>query len=293
MGNDNIDSEKLLSEIDSLDDETETSSTSDNYKVNKWPVIILIIALIGLGILYFGDTYHYNFLDEVNEEYSEKQIENYMLDEVNEDYSEEQIENYIEKEELEKSKFEVQKNNIAVKNSFLNYNKELIAVILNDNDEVITDLKVEIIFYDGENKPIEIDSSNISILEKNSECYVKFADTPENFERYDFLISKEYYWYDNLEYVTEQISYEIYENEDYVDLVVKNNYSKEISEATFQVLYYDDNYNVIDVEDIYFWELKKNKTQNQEWDLSLWDNKTYDKVEYKKYEINLLGAYIY
>ena len=277
MRNDNIDSKRLFSEIDSLDDEVDSSLNNYNHhKISGLLVIILIIVLIALSLLYFGDTNQQDFFEEKNEEYSQQQIEN-----------------YLKQEDIARDSFKVQKDNIQISNSYLNYNKELIAIISNDNDETITDLKVEVIFYDEENKPIEIDANDISILENNSKCYVKFVETPENFERYEFLISKDYYWYDNLEYVTEQISYEINENEDYLDLVVHNNYSKDISEASFQILFYDEMDNVMDVENIYLTEIEKNETQEQEVNLFLWDNNTYDEVKFNRYEINFLGAYIY
>lgn len=208
MGSDNIDNEKLLSDIESLEDEKRENSNNLNRK-NNLLTIFLIILLLGLTILYFGGTYYNEFFEKTNDKYYE-----------------EQIDNYLEKEELYRSNFENQKKNISIKESFFSKNKELIAVLENDNEEAVTDLLVEVIFYDGDNKPIEIDSDAVSIMEKNSKCYVKFLETPENFERYEFLISKEYYWYDNLEYVTDKISYEMEPEDGYINLTVKNNYSK-------------------------------------------------------------------
>lgn len=264
----NIDNEKLLSEIDSLEDEREVRAKNNK---NKSSLIILIIVLLGLSILYFGSYNDYNLFEDTDEE----------------------ITSYIEKEEALKSKFEEQKNNIIIKNTFFSKNKELMVLISNNNNDVITDLRVEVVFYNGENKIIEIDSAIVSIIEKESECYIKFLNTPEEFERYDFFISKDYYWYDNTEYVTNQISYEVIEKNDINNLVVKNNYSKDISEVDFQIVYYDENNNVIDAENIHIDELKKNRIQTEELYLDLFDNKTYDQIDYKRYEINLLGAYIY
>lgn len=268
-----INNEKLLSEIDSLEDERET--TVKNNK-NKFNLIIVVMVLLGLSILYFGNYNNYDLFEETDEEYSD-----------------EEIASYIEKEEAIKNKFEEQKDNIIIKNTFFSKNKELMATISNNNNEVVTDLKIEVVFYNGENKIIEIDTAIVSIIEKETECYIKFLNTPEEFERYDFFISKDYYWYDNLEYVTNQISYEVVENKDIKNLVVKNNYSKDVSEVDFQIVYYDENDNVIDAENIYISELKKNRTQTQELYLDIFDNETYNKIDYERYEINLLGAYIY
>lgn len=264
----NIDNDKLLSEIDSLEDEREVTAKSNK---NKFSLIIVIIALLGLSILYFGSYNDYDLFEDTDKE----------------------ITSYVEKEEELKSKFEEQKDNIIIKNTFFSKNKELMVLISNNNNEVITDLRVEVVFYNGENKIIEIDSAIVNIIEKEAECYIKFLNTPEEFERYDFLISKDYYWYDNLEYVTNQISYEVIEKNDNNNLVVKNNYSKDISEVDFQIVYYDENNNVIDAENIHIDELKKNSTQTEELYLELFDNKTYDQIDYKRYEIKLLGAYIY
>ncbi len=269
----NIDNEKLLSEIDSLEDDKMNSKKNNKNNLN---LIIVIIALMGLSILYFGSYNNYD-LSEITEE----------------DYSDEEIESYIEKEEDIKRKFEEQKNNIIIKDTFFSKNKELILTLSNNNKETVTDLKIEVVFYNGENKIIEIDSANVNIIEKESECYVKFFNTPKEFERYDFLISKDYYWYDNLEYVTNQISYEVVENKGIKNLEVKNNYSKDISEVDFQIIYYDENNNVIDIENLYINSLKKNKIKTNELYLYIFDNETYEKIDYKRYEINLLGAYIY
>lgn len=272
MGSDNIDNEKLLSEIESLEDEEPPKNLN---KTNKWLTIIIIIFLFGLAILYFGGTYYNEFFEQTSAQYYE-----------------EQVENYLKQEEKFKSIYEEQKNNISIQQSFFSANKELIAVLANDNNEAVTDLLVEVIFYDGDNKPIEIDSGAVSIIEKNSKCYVKFFETPENFERYEFLISKDYYWYDNLEYVTDSISYEI-EEDNYTYLTVKNNYSKEVSEICMQVVYYDKNNVVIDVEDVNICDLKKNKSQTEELYLGILDKDTSELIDYDRYEINLLGAYIY
>lgn len=274
MRKNDFDNEKLFLEIDSLEDSTETIPKSNNK--NKLIIILVVIALIALSILYFGDYYYNSFLDETNEKYYNSGLEN-----------------YLEQEENQKEQFENQKDNITIETSSLTVNKELMAVLVNNNPEVVTDLIIEVIFYDGENKPIEIDSSKVSIIEKNSKCYVKFLNTPESFERYEFLISKEYYWYNNIEYVTENISFEVEPKDEYTNLKITNKYSKKVSEISFQIVYYDYKDKVIDVEDIHIYDIKKNKTENEELYLTVWDNKTYKPIEYKRYEINILGAYIY
>lgn len=269
MGNDNINNEKLLSEIDSLEDESETISKNNKSAKKAWMKVLGLILLLGLCTLYFGEDYYY---DEQEDSYDES------------------LESYATRELRLKDKFEEQKNNIYLKDNFLNFNKQLIVNVENNNDEAITDLKIEVIFYDGENKPIEIDMAEIGIIEKKSAYYVKFFNTPEKFERYEFLISKDYYFYDNEESVTDQISYEIVENK---KLAVKNNSSKEVSEINFQIVYYDKDNNVMDIDNIYMYDLKKKRTQVEELSLNIWNNKTYDIVKYEKYEIKLLGAYIY
>lgn len=273
MGSDNIDNEKLLSEIESLEDDSETI-TKDNKSVKKaWLKVLGLVVLLGLCTLYFGEGYYY--------------------DDIQDDSYEESIEEYETRELEIKNKFKEQQSKIIIKDSFLNFNKELIATVENNNNEAITDLNIEVIFYNGENKPIEIDSTVVGIVEKNSKYYVKFYETPEEFERYEFLVSKDYYLYDNEDIVTDQISYEVVENKEEAKIVVKNNSSKEISEVDFQILYYDKENNVIDVEYVSLYEIKKKRTQTETMYLEIFDKKTYDAVEYEKYEVNLLGAYIY
>ncbi len=281
MGNDNIDNEKLLLEIDSLEDEPESDYGIKNKNGgNKWIIIVVIIALVGLASLYFGPYNDYDFADDNN--YYE------------EEYTDEEIKKYVSNEELAKEKFKEQKSNILVENICYSINKELMATVSNNNSEAITDLKIEVIFYDGENKPIEIDEADIGIIEKNSQCYVKFSETPENFERYEFLISKEYYWYDNLEFVTENVSYEVIEENDAsAKLKVKNNLLKEVSEVDFQITYYDKENKIIDLQNVCISSLEKKKTRIEELFLYVWNNKEEDYEEYDRYEVKLLGAYIY
>lgn len=280
MENDNIDNDKLMKEIESLEDERE-EQVVENRK-SRLPLIIIIVALFALCSLYFGGSFENNLFDEISEEYNEEKYESYM-----------------EQEKQDRKDFEVQKENIKVSESYLNYNNELLATITNESDNLVVDLKVEVIFYDAENKPIEIDDCTVSILDKNSSCHVKFIETPEQFERYEFLVSKDFYWYDNLEFFMEDsikngiLTYETYKDGDYTILSVTNNYSKEISEACFEVLYYDVNGTVMDVEYVSLFELKKNRTQDEELYISLWDNNTYENIDFEKYEIKFLGAYIY
>lgn len=283
MENDNIDNEKLLLEIDSLEDNSEQEGGIKNKNGgNKWIIILVLIAMIGLTSLYFNYNYEYDY------DYDYEDMDYYE-----DEYSDEEIKEYISKEYLAKEKFTKQKNNIKIENISYSTNKELIGTITNDNEEPITDLKVEVIFYDGENKPIEIDEDTIGMIERNSQCYIKFEETPENFERYEFLISKEYYWYDNLIYVTENVSYEVIENDDYVELKVKNNSSEEISEVDFQITYYNEEDKIMNVENIGIFDLEKRKAQTEEFCLYEFNEKEETYENYARYEVKLLGAYIY
>lgn len=285
MENDNIDNEKLLLEIDSLEDNSEQEGGIKNKNGgNKWIIILVLIAMLGLTSLYFNYNYEYDY----DYEYDYEDMDYYE-----DEYSDEEIKEYISKEYLAKEKFTKQKNNIKIENISYGINKELIATITNDNEEPITDLKVEVIFYDGENKPIEIDEDTIGVIEKNSQCYIKFEETPENFERYEFLISREYYWYDNLTYVTKNVSYEVVENDDYAELKVKNNSSEEISEVDFQITYYNEENKIINVENIGIFDLEKRKTQTEEFCLYEFNEKEETYEDYARYEVKLLGAYIY
>lgn len=60
-----------------------------------------------------------------------------------------------------------------------------------------------------------------------------------------------------------------------------------------QLLYYDEDNTVIDVEDIIIYDLKKNKSQTEKLYVMLFNDDTYEIIDYDRYELNLLGAYIY
>ena len=55
----------------------------------------------------------------------------------------------------------------------------------------------------------------------------------------------------------------------------------------------DENDNVIDVETVYVNEIKRNRTEKRELYLGIWDSNTFEEMNYRNYEIKLLGAYIY
>lgn len=76
------------------------------------------------------------------------------------------------------AEFETQRDSIVVYGKMLS-NKELIIETQNTSSYTMLDLRLQIIFYDGENKPIQISDLNINTLFANSKNIQKLYDAPK------------------------------------------------------------------------------------------------------------------
>lgn len=214
----------------------------------------------------------------------EKNSENTLSDDISEL-------SYEEKQELYKKEFEEKKKNINITSCGFDVNKDLIVLVENNNDEVLSQMNLYVIFYDGDNNPIEVQTKNITILEKNGKNYFTIYNTPKECETYQFLLEKKYFYNDYVSYVND-ISFETSKEDDEIIINGKNNSDKKINIITFSVIYYDENGKILKISDENTYDVKKNK----EFSLKCYnpyDNRSYEKIEYASYDVILTSAYTY
>lgn len=290
------DNKDLLNEIDKLEDndeilEEKEKSTSHEKIFTVIVILIIIVALFFLYLSYKGTYIVSNkenkqddfsaYLDVNTNEESENNIENEEI-------------NYLEIENQKKEQFEIQKNNLIITSQMLDIDGKLIATIHNGNEETIENVLVQVIFYNGEDKPIKIDEKNIEIFDSQSDYYMFFENTPKNYERCEFLITKENF-YNNYNSKKDEISFTVEEkaDENVIEISGKNNSDHKIQRANFAVVYYNENNQIIAIRESSQYDIKKQKQFKIEANRQLYSHDTFEDVPYTRFEVILLNAMSY
>ena len=265
---------------------TTKERVGDYNKAKKEKIIIIIGIIVIIIIMIIAFFYGENI------ESLEKDID--LSSEYYDGLTYEEYENlsYSEREEVEQKKFNSEKNNLKVILQGLDINKKLMILLENNNDSSVCDFYVYTIFYNGENLPISVDTENIRFMDEASKNYLTIDKTPENFERYDFLITKENYYLNYISH-SKDISFESYRNENgNIRIKGKNTSSSKIDYIIFSVIYYDSSNKILAINDVLEYEVGAKKEFEVN-DYSLFKKETYEKVEYSRYEVILKSAYTY
>lgn len=290
------DNKDLLNEIDKLEDndeilEEKEKSTSHEKIFTIIVILIIVIALFFLYLSYKGAYIVSNkeskqddfsaYLDVNNGEENENNMDNEEI-------------NYLEIENQKKEQFEMQKNNLVITSQMLDIDGKLIATIHNGNEENLEDVLVQVIFYNGEDKPIKIDEKNIEIFDSQSDYYMFFENTPKSYERCEFLISKENF-YNNYNSNKNEISYRVEEKADknIIEVSGKNNSDHKIQRVNFAVVYYNENNQIIAIRECSQYDIKKQKEFKIEVNRQLYSYSTFEDVPYTRFEVILLNAMSY
>lgn len=301
------DNKDLLDEIDQLDD-NEGSSKGKNEEENShekiFTIIIIIIIIAALVMLYLFYKGIYIVSNKTNiqdgfssylnlEDYQNNNDNDENEDNLNED---EDIEfednvNYelLEKQALEK--FESQKPNLNITNQILDINNKLIAVLHNGNQENISDVLVQVIFYNEQNVPIKIDEWYINGIEANEDYYINFEGTPKQYSRCDFLISKEFLG-NKLSHKSD-ITFSVVEEERILKIKGKNNSNSIVSELEFSIIYYNEENKIIGLETIGDYEVEANSEFELEFEDMLYSEQTDTVIPCARYEVLLSEAVSY
>lgn len=305
-----IDNKKLMDAIDSLDNDenyveiknSEPVKTAacdrkkkDVIEENKTPdkanliLLIIFFVLIITAVIYyaspmFKDEELFASIDSYGDGESYKVGENGVISVDAPDST-----NIVDPKDYEKVV-----DNIIIEKEFIDYEKELNFLVKNANNLDVKDISVEIVFYDGEGKIIEIDCGDITFLPAGMSRYIYFYDTPEKYERYDVLIQVDKETQDYYASCMQDVSYECLLNSEEDELIIrgKNNSQDTIDTVVFEIIYYDEKDNVIAVEELYEFDIRRNKTFEIEEYISLYDSESYDEIPYSRYEIRLVEAYI-
>lgn len=290
------DNKDLLNEIDKLDDNDEVSEEKEKSTSHEKAFTVVIVIIIIAALVMFYLSYKGNYIVS-NKENKQDDFSAYLENvDNNEEDSNPQYEeiNFEEQENQKREQFEAQKNNIVVTSQVLDIDSKLIATIHNGNQESIENILVQVIFYNGEDKPIKIDQNIICMLDGENDYYLTFKDTPKGYERCDFLISKDNY-YNIYESRKNDISFDLEEKDadGITRICAKNNSDNRIKEINFAVIYYNENNQIIAIREQSEYDIKKQKEFKIKLYTNLYSYETYEEVPYSRFEVVLLDAISY
>lgn len=278
-----LDNQKLMDELDGLDDDenSKKAQVRGKLKKNKENIIIAIILIVVVGIV----LYYYNYKDD--SEYSDEYYEDYR--DINED-----VYDYEVQEQIRKSNFETQKQNIQIVKQSISINNELILNMTNQNNEDITNILVYVVYYDESNKIIDIKKQYIDYFKANSSRFLKFEELPKNQVRYETFITKEDFYDESYKdyYLNDYISIANELKNGEINITLKNNYTEEINCVGFSIVYYDLQDNILDVKETYIYDIKSGD-EERIIDSGIWNDEKNELVSYSRYEVILNEAYSY
>lgn len=278
-----LDNQKLMDELDGLDDDenSKKAQVRGKLKKNKENIIIAIILIVVVGIV----LYYYNYKGD--SEYSDEYYEDYI--DINKD-----VYDYEVQEQMRKSNFETQKQNIQIVKQSISINNELILNMTNQNNEDMTDILVYVVYYDESNKIIDIKKQYIDYFKANSSRFLKFEELPKNQVRYETFITKEDFYDESYKdyYLNDYISIANELKNGEINITLKNNYTEEINCVGFSIVYYDLQDNILDVKETYIYDIKSGD-EERIIDSGIWNDEKNELVSYARYEVILNEAYSY
>ena len=278
-----LDNQKLMDELDGLDDDenSKKAQVRGKLKKNKENIIIAIILIVVVGIV----LYYYNYKGD--SEYSDEYYEDYI--DINDD-----VYDYEVQEQMRKSNFETQKQNIQIVKQSISINNELILNMTNQNNEDITNILVYVVYYDESNKIIDIKKQYIDYFKANSSRFLKFEELPKNQVRYETFITKEDFYDESYKdyYLNDYISIANELKNGEINITLKNNYTEEINCVGFSIVYYDLQDNILDVKETYIYDIKSGD-EERIIDSGIWNDEKNELVSYARYEVILNEAYSY
>ena len=304
--NDDFENKRLMEEIEKLENDPAIQTDEVAIKT-KNPVVENLIFFGIIIAVVFGVVYLYNTKDNSSRlervdiaEYDEKVQDTFEDDKTtyqfNEDYKidSNDYENYDTDYARAEKTFAEQKENIEISKNIITVNKELILCIKNNNNTSIPNVYVYAVFYDGENRIVGVESTTIEALIGKQERYIKFLETPENYERVEPFITKEYFGYSVGTILNNEINYKANEDEkgNLEEIEIKNNSNQEIDIVEICIIYYGADNNILDVDKNYCFDLKKNKTDKISV-YGIWNDITGEYIEYDHYEIKIDHAIVY
>lgn len=279
-----IDDKKLLEEIDNLDSEYNKEETEKENKEVKSDVkknernknIFIVVLLILVLFAYCGyekfikknetliDTdeikekiYDLNYFKNGDSMYD--QDDDIVYDDednsIIEEFDEEEYENMISQQKID---FKNSKEKIEVTVEKETSYDEILTLLENKSDKAVFDFNVAIIFYDHNGKVVDVEKNPIDYIEANDKIWYSFNKSEEEYEKYDFIITKDYYSYPS-QNLKDSVKYDVTEKDEQVYITGKNNSSEDIDSIEFVIEYYDKENNLVDIEYVYEYDIKANE----------------------------------
>lgn len=277
---DNEEKNNIMDEITQIIDENPTSNSpikGESKFKNPFFIIGIIVVIIAVAWIYFNE-YAYNFFEKI-----ESGIEN-IWSSTEEEYYEYNEEPKLSEDEQMKQ-FEEYKKNVEI-SRIVDAEGDCHIILTNNNDVELKDLELYVIYYNDENVPIEIENERFYGILPKGKTSARMYDTPTEFSRYEFLLKTDYYEYGSDYNIScpEDVGYVDREEEDYIIISCINKSDSQIDSVGFMVTFYDENDNIVSIQNTYDIDIRK----NEEFDVRVY--KPFD-VEYSRYEIVLENAY--
>ena len=303
-----------------IDEVNESFNISqDQSKQIKIPlsyVIIFVVILVCLSVGFFVGTI-YNKSQEIESDIpDEAEFEMYVEQIIEEKTAQKNVEKEIEEENIvdeqfediessteedykeysgklegsdyESEKFKEQKQNIEIEKIYKGNNNSFIISLKNNNEEIISDIDVEYVFYDKDGLEYSSGFDYIQTLKANSNYYLLIDNAPDDYSKITYTLTKENF--DEYKYYYDEITYnaEVHQtNTDYLIISGKNNADTWVDFVTFSVIYYDANNNPVYISTAEEYEIEPNEEFMISHKLEL------RKDEYSRFEVVLSDAYTY
>lgn len=199
--------------------------------------------------------------------------------------TEEDTYNYYDEQSAMKIKFEKQKKNIEIKDEGKSSTDEIMISIKNNNEDFVYDVTLNTIFF-KDDQIVSIDVQDINIIDGNNTKYIKVSEIPEDYDKYEFLISKKIYTEYYNELLNDNVSVSTNDNKGYVEVSIHNKSNKKINRAQLTILYFDESGKLKDFYSLQEYSIKSKKTEKTQ-AYGVWDDENDKYLDYADYEVIL------
>lgn len=195
------------------------------------------------------------------------------------------LEDIYNEQDAMKKKFEKQKKNIEIKDEGKSSSNEMMISIKNNNEDFVYDITLNTIFF-KDKKIVSVDVQDINIIDGNNTKYIKVSEVPEDYDNYEFLISKRNYTEYYNELLNDNVSVSSNDNRGHVEISIHNKSNKKVNRALFTILYFDEGGKLIDFYSLQSYSINSKKTQKTQ-AYGVWDEENDTYLDYADYEVIL------
>lgn len=229
--------------------------------VNMLATIIPLIGEMGESLLNSDYTY-----------YDSGSYDDYEVD------TEEEYISYEDEMTMKEQIFEDARNNIHIETT-LTEDRYLILDMTNENSNMLKNVMIQVIFYDVEDKPVKICEDYKTTLFANGRTVCRLTSVPDNYERFDILITQPYSYNEDKEISLADFELFVTQNNsgDF-DVELKNNSEYKVSTATVAAIYYKED-RVVNIQDTVVLDIRSGGTEFDKIN-NYQDENSYDRVEF-------------